>query len=776
MSGQSRVLQKELPEALEQALKHAGLAPREAWLCVDTDLNLASDYEQVFLCAEADRLYTAAVPTAKSSSPVRLMLTRESIREIRTRQGVGGGFLEALVEGIYVEVLAFSNARSDVFHKVAPKLRAWCEKKPVAVGAEDDVDTRRCPKCGLTLAFPGDLCQRCLKRSATFFRVLKLMRPYAGKAAIMMALVLAAIGLAMVPQKLVQLLIDGVLSPHKVVSVLWWHFDTPITRNGKVTLLLLLIGVLMLMYLITAVLQAVSGRLSSQVGTRITYDMRKRVFDHLVKLGVDFYDRYSTGQMMTRVAIDTQQMQGFVQQLTSGLLAQLIQLVVVGVALFTINWELALYTLVPAPFVVVATRFFWKKIYPHYYRVQDASSKLHGALNTILSGIRVVKAFGQEPREEGRFDRSNSYVRDREREVQYAVTAFHPKVSLLFQAGSILVWYIGGLQVIDAAGRPAGGMTTGDLLFFFGLLGMFWAPLTQLTQLTNWLTNFLTASQRVFEILDTNYQVAEAAEPKALPAAKGAIVFENVSFGYNRREPVIKNVSFSIAPGEHIGVVGKSGSGKTTLINLLTRFYDVDEGRILVDGIDIRQIKLDDLRRNVGIVLQEPFLFRGGIWANIAYGRTDATPELVLSAAKAANAHEFIMRHPLGYDTYVGERGAGLSGGERQRVSIARALLYDPPILVLDEATSNIDTESEQLIQGALARVTAGRTTLAIAHRLSTLRNCNRIIVIDGGTVAECGTHDELMAGQALYYRLVKIQTELSRGSTVDAMIAGGQA
>ncbi|MCE5276920.1 MAG: ABC transporter ATP-binding protein [Planctomycetaceae bacterium] len=770
MSGQSRVLHKELPEALEQALEQSGLAPKEAWLRVDTDLNLASDYEQVFLCAEADRLYTAAAPTTGSASPVRVLLTRESIKEIRTRQGVGGGFLEALVEGIYVEVLAFSNARSDVFHKVAPKLRAWCEKKPASVGVEDDHDPRRCPKCGLTLAFPGDLCQRCLKRSATFFRVLKLMRPYAGKAALMMALVLAAIALAMVPQKLVQLLIDGVLAPVKQIDVLGWTLSTPVLRGDKVVWLLALIGVLMLVYIISAILTAVSGRLSSQVGTRITYDMRNRVFDHLVKLGVDFYDRYSTGQMMTRVAIDTQQMQGFVQQLTSGLLAQLIQLVVVGAALFAINWKLALCTLFPAPFVVIATRFFWKKIYPRYYRVQDATSKLHGALNTILSGIRVVKAFGQEPREQGRFDRSSTYVRDREREVQYSVTAFHPKVSLLFQAGSMLVWFVGGTQVFD------GEMKLGTLMMFFGLLGMFWAPLTQLTQLTNWLTNFLTASQRVFEILDTNLQIVEAPNPVPMPAAKGAIVFENVSFGYNRREPVLKNVSFSIAPGEHIGVVGKSGSGKTTLINLLSRFYDVDEGRILVDGVDIRQIKLNDLRHNVGIVLQEPFLFRGGIWANIAYGRTDATPEMVLTAAKAANAHEFIMRHPLGYDTYVGERGAGLSGGERQRVSIARALLYDPPILVLDEATSNIDTESEQLIQGALVRVTAGRTTLAIAHRLSTLRNCDRIVVIDGGTVAECGTHDELMTGQGLYYRLVKIQTELSRGSTVDAMIAGGQA
>jgi ATP-binding cassette, subfamily B, bacterial len=338
-------------------------------------------------------------------------------------------------------------------------------------------------------------------------------------------------------------------------------------------------------------------------------------------------------------------------------------------------------------------------------------------------------------------------------------------MGLVFQLGGLIVWYAGGREVLLHE------MRLGDLIAFLGYLWMFYEPLGNLTQLTNWLTQFLTASQRTFEILDTPSQIIEGQQPKPLPQPKGHIVFENVTFGYHRHEPVVRGVSFEIKPGEHIGIVGKSGSGKTTLVNLLARFYEVDEGSVKIDGIDVREMDMNDLRKGVGIVLQEPFLFRGTIYTNITYGRHDVTPEQVLQAAKSANAHHFIMRHPLGYDTYIGERGAGLSGGERQRVSIARALLYNPAILILDEATSNVDTESEQLIQEALSRFTAGRTTIAIAHRLSTLKTSDRILVVDKGVIVEQGTHEELLALGGTYHRLVKIQTELSREPNVDRLL-----
>jgi ATP-binding cassette subfamily B protein len=741
-----------LPPDLAKAAQAEGVNYDSAWLTTCTDLNLGGKYEKVYLVVEPDRLVTLGMPS-DGRPAVRISLRREDIRKIRTRQGIGGGFLDALAEGVFVEILAFSNSQADLFRKVASKLKAWVAGQQPDISTEDDVDPRKCAQCGMPLQFKGDICPRCINRGAVFVRVLEMMRPFAKKAAVMMALVLVAIALSLVPQQLVRVLINKVLNA-----------KVPLAYDVARLWLLGLVAALLGTHVLGAVVQLVIGRLASFVGTQITYDMRSRVFEHLTRLSVAYYDRYNVGQLMSRVVGDTEQMKGFVHQLTTGFLSQLLQVLAVGIVLFTLDWRLALFTLLPAPLVALSSVFFWKRIYPRYYRVWDANSKLHGVLNTILSGIRVVKAFGQEGREENRFGRSSGYVRDSFRGVEYTVAVFNPAIGLLFQLGGLIVWYAGGEEVIRKE------LPLGDLIAFLGYLWMFYNPLGGLTQLTNWLTGFLTATQRTFEILDTQPEIAETKTARSLSKTASGIRFENVSFGYNRHEPIIKDITFEIRPGEHVGIVGKSGSGKTTLINLLARFYDVDEGRITIDGVDIRDLKLEELRRHVGVVLQEPFLFRGTIYSNIAYGQSDPSAEEVLAVAKAANAHNFIIRHPLGYDTYIGERGAGLSGGERQRISIARALLYDPKILILDEATSNVDTESEQLIQSALARVTKGRTTMAIAHRLSTLKDSDRIFVVDDGRIIEQGSHEELLELKGMYYRLVKIQTELSREPAVDAL------
>ena len=753
----SQLLQCQVPEDLAFLLRQEGIDPARAWLCTDTDLNLAGSYEEVFLLVDDDRLVTVGRLAGRWPQPLRINLARNTIQEIRTRQGIGGGFLEALVEGVYVEVLAYSNARADLFHKVAAKLKIWVAGQRPSLTAEDDVDPRKCPTCGMTLEFKGDLCRQCLNRGAIFTRVIRLMKPYRGWAALMMLVLLAAIGLTMIPPQLTKILVDQVINPTAPEAA---AVDFVTRQRWLMYLVVALVGIQVL----RSVLDSLNGRLSSFVATQFSADMRQSVLTRLTQLSVDYYDRHGIGQLVSRAGNDTLAFYHLVYQVAQGFLAQIVVVIVTGAMLFSLSWQLALWTLLPAPLVILASTFYWRRVYPRHFRVWDATSRLMGSLNTILSGIRVVKAFGQERREQDRYARTTSYLRDANRRVEYATSLFNPSMGFLFSLGGPIVWFVGGRNVIG------GELTLGKLMAFLAYLGMFYAPLTQMTQLTNWLTQFATAAQRTFEILDTVPQIVEPQSPKPLPNPQGTIRFENVTFGYSRHEPVLKNVSLEIRAGEHIGIVGKSGSGKTTLINLLARFYDADEGRVEIDGMDVRHIRSEDLRRAIGVVLQEPFLFRGTIYDNIVYGRHGATPEEVLAASKTANAHRFIMRHSLGYDTYIGERGAGLSGGERQRISIARAILYDPTILILDEATSNVDTESEQLIQEALARVTAGRTTIAIAHRLSTLKTADRILVIDQGRVVEQGTHEELLALGGLYHRLVKIQTELAREPSIDSL------
>jgi ATP-binding cassette subfamily B protein len=338
-------------------------------------------------------------------------------------------------------------------------------------------------------------------------------------------------------------------------------------------------------------------------------------------------------------------------------------------------------------------------------------------------------------------------------------------MQLVFSLGGLIVWYVGGRDVI---GRE---MTLGQLMAFLAYLAMFYAPLSALSNFTTWLTSFLSGSKRVLELLDMPLTIPEAANPTPWKAPKGAIRFDHVAFGYDPNQPVLKDISFEVRPGEMVGIVGRSGSGKTTMVNLLSRFYDVQEGCISIDGIDIRQLSTHELREHIGIVFQESFLFRGTIWKNLSYGCPATTIESGLEAARAAGAHDFICRTQLGYETLLGERGAGLSGGEKQRLSIARTLLYNPRILVLDEATSNIDAESEKSIQEALEVLIRGRTTIAIAHRLSTLRNADRILVFDRGQLVEQGSHVELLELDGVYAKLVRIQTQVSKDPNVDRLM-----
>jgi len=416
----------------------------------------------------------------------------------------------------------------------------------------------------------------------------------------------------------------------------------------------------------------------------------------------------------------------------------------------------------PVFFTVWFVRVVYPRVWVYFHRFYEKRSRMSATVSDTLTGIRVVKAFGQEEKETNRFNEKSQDLCDAAITLERKWTIYNPIMSITRIVGVIVVWYVGGKYVFDA--DPKKMMTLGSIVAYASYLEMFYGPIFMLTDMARVVTHSLSAGERILEVLDAKSEVEDAPDSVSVPRIKGGIEFRNVTFGYNKLRPVLKNFSLVIKENETIGIVGKSGSGKTTLISLLSRLYDVDEGEILIDGINIKKIRYDDLRRQIGVVLQEPFLFSGTIAENIAYSKPGAELLDIVRAAKAANAHDFmIVTKPDGYDTYVGERGGRLSLGERQRVSIARAILHDPRILILDEATSSVDTETEKEIQDALYRLIKGRTTIAIAHRLSTLRNSDRIVVLEEGKLAEQGSHDELMAMQGVYYKLVQIQSEIAK-------------
>ncbi len=672
--------------------------------------------------------------------------------QFRAQAAVGSGFLQARIDGVWVDLLRYSNRLSERFAKVAAKLELCHREGHLVVEPEDELDPRHCAGCGLALRFPGDTCPRCIPRGAVVERVRDLLRPHRRSVIFLCLLLVAGVAAELAPPKLQQYLVDEVLQVGR---------QGPTPADLPRALLAIVLG-LALVRVVSAAVAAWKGVVTSVVGTALTSELRAQLVRKLHQLSVSYYDRHQIGSLMNRVAYDTETLHSLIQHLTGGFLLQILQLVGVGLMLFLLHPRLAALALVPMPLVLGGSWFFLRYVYPKYYRYWDSSSKQAGSLTSMLSGIRVVKAFAQEGREFERFQASSDYLRGSRLEVEKSAALFSAAMQLVFSLGGLIVWYVGGRTVL---GRE---MTLGSLMAFLAYLAMFYTPLSNLAQLTAWLSSFLTASQRIFELLDTPAQIRDPAAPQPWIQPRGHIRFEQVAFGYERHQPVLRQVDFEIRPGEMVGVVGRSGSGKTTLVNLLCRFYDVDSGRVTIDGIDVRDMARADLSRQVGIVLQESFLFRGTVRDNLVYGRPDALPEEILCAAKAAAAHDFIMRMPFGYDTPLGERGAGLSGGEKQRVSIARALLFNPQILVLDEATSNVDTESEKAIQEALETIARDRTTIAIAHRLSTLRKADRILVFDHGRLVESGTHSELLAAGGLYANLVRIQTQLTNEPSID--------
>jgi ATP-binding cassette subfamily B protein len=570
-------------------------------------------------------------------------------------------------------------------------------------------------------------------------RLWRFARPYQGQLLLGFALMMGATGATLVSPYLTMPLMDKVLIPF---------------QNGQAIdpgLVMWLLGGLLGAALFSWALGWAKTYLLSLVSERIAADLRTATFEHLLGLSLEYFGNKRTGDLMSRIGSETDRISVFLSLHALDFITDVLMLAMTSIILFSIHPGLALATLVPLPFIAWLIHLVRDKLRTGFEKIDRVWGEITNVLADTIPGIRVVKAFAQEKREARRFREANQKNLEVNDRLNKTWSLFTPSVALLTEMGLLVVWGVGIWLISHQS------ITVGTLTAFLAYIGRFYGRLDSMSRIVSVTQKAAAGAKRIFDILDHVSNVPDPVNPQRFENVTGAISMQGVNFRYGSRS-IIRSLNLDIRPGEMVGLVGHSGSGKSTLVNLICRFYDVTEGSIKVDGMDLRRVKVADYRSHIGLVLQEPFLFFGTIAENIAYGKPDATRDEIVAAARAAHAHEFILRLPHGYDSLVGERGQGLSGGERQRISIARALLIDPAILILDEATSAVDTETEKEIQRALDNLVKGRTTIAIAHRLSTLRKADRLVVMDRGEIVELGPHDELIALQGHYWRLWEAQ------------------
>ncbi len=621
--------------------------------------------------------------------------------------------------------------------------------------ATADDDIAACPSCGALLPPDSDECPACAREQPAppstwvLLRLWRFARPYRVQLLIGFLLTLASTGATLVPPYLTIPLMDDVLIPF---------------QNGQQIepgLVFALLGGLLGAALLAWGLGWARTWLLALVSERIAADLRVAAFEHLLQLSLDYFGAKRTGDLIARIGSETDRISVFLSLHALDFATDVLMIGMTATILFSINPSLALVTLLPLPFIAWMIHIVRDRLRTGFEKIDRVWGDVTNVLADTIPGIRVVKAFAQEQREAQRFREANQHNLVVNDKLNKTWSLFSPTVSLLTDIGLLVVWAFGIWLV------SRGRITVGVLTAFIAYIGRFYGRLDSMSRIVSVTQKAAAGAKRIFDILDHVSNVPDPAQPVKVERLRGRIEMQGLGFRYGNRA-VIRDLDLDIRPGEMIGLVGHSGSGKSTLVNLICRFYDASDGAIRVDGTDIRRFGVADYRRHIGLVLQEPFLFFGTIAENIAYGRPDATRAQIVAAARAAHAHEFILRLPHGYDSLVGERGQGLSGGERQRISIARALLIDPRILILDEATSSVDTETEKEIQRALDNLVQGRTTIAIAHRLSTLRRADRLVVMDRGRIVEVGPHDDLIAGQGAYWRLYEAQARRVEGDDED--------
>ncbi len=670
-----------------------------------------------------------------SKGELREKLDLSQCRHAKAEPKIGCGLLVLEHQGVNRFVVQYSAKHLARYAYVARGINILIS------GREEEVVSgeyeKICPNCGK--AIPGTrYCPHCSKEGGFWRNFLSMAVPYKKSFVGIITLMILASVVTLLNPEVQKHLVDEVLTK----------------GNGGMSVAFTCLGIMFGLSVGIVVINILKSYYCTVLGARIAKDLREQLFAKIQILSLSFINDRRPGELMNRIVSDTGKIREFMEKTFCNMFTVCFIFICDVIFMLALNVKLALFSFIFIPIAAAVTYGFRKNIHRRFHLQWKRNDDVNSNLQDVISGMRVVKSYGREEAEKVKFN----YLADEfchvqtRNEVFWAV--FNPWMNFLMGAGVFLVVYFGGIDVLD------GEMTTGELLQFVTYTQLLYQYLNWMTNMPRSLINLISGIERINDVLAQEPFIEDVEHPVDLDV-QGEIEFKHATFGYKSYQPVLEDLNLTIRKGEMIGIVGASGTGKSTLINLIMRLYEVDDGNLLVDGYDIKEIRSDKFHSQIGVVLQETFLFSGTILNNIRFSRPDATYEEVIRAAKMANAHEFISKTPDGYNTYVGEKGYNLSGGERQRIAIARAILNEPNLLILDEATASLDTESEYMIQKALERLTDGRTTFAIAHRLSTLKNADRLIVIDGHQVAEVGSHEELIRKRGIYYRLVKAQMEM---------------
>ena len=718
-------------ESADKILNNVNVNPEDVLLFARADLNARYDEQETVLAATNDTLFVADARRAKSYA-------LSDLQNIAVEEKIGTCILVADYQGKKRVLATLTNSYKQECRLFVKYLKMHIDTGTITVDERDFLQEQFCPKCHRRYPDPNrKVCPDCMDKASIVGRFLTLAKKFKGQ------ILLALFAMALTS-------VLGIVSPYLSTS---FFYDQVLDIRGTFYGDLLFVVTLMLAtQIVTILLTMLSDIITAKVSAKIIYDLKRTIFDSIRRLSMRFFTGRQTGGLMTQINSDSNGIYWFFVNGFPSFFSSIVQVVAVFILMLTIDVPLALASLIPLPIFLYATARVLKHQRWLNARSYARSRSMNSVLSESLNGVRVVKAFAREKEETGRFNHYSKQAAEMTKKITYYHNTRHPGLNLIVYFSTLLVWSVGGWMAMK------GQITYGTLMVFISYVGILNAPMFSFVNMSNHFTRCVNGMQRLFEIADASPDVVESEHPVAMPEIRGDVEFRDVDFSYEKGRKTLEGISFKIPAGHRLGIVGHSGAGKSTLANLLIRLYDVEEGGIYIDGVNVKDMAFEDLRRGVSIVSQETYLFAGTVLENIAYANPNASKEDILHAARIAGAHDFIMRLPNGYQTKIGFGNHELSGGERQRISIARAILKDPKILILDEATAAMDTATERTIQEALERLSENRTTIMIAHRLSTLRNADSLIVIEKGKMPETGTHVELLKQKGIYYRLYQLQ------------------